>query len=98
MVEKQLRKHAWPDKIPQACRPCQRSWAGVWGRRRGAGDNDPAWRDEQRALYDSIRDLLVAQVGLLPVIRVFEDDVHWEREGDRSDAAKRVLRGIDSEI
>jgi hypothetical protein len=29
-----------------------------------AGDNDPPWRDEQRAFYDSIRDILAIEAGL----------------------------------
>lgn len=40
-----------------------------------AGDNSPMYRDEQRALYDSIRDLMAPEIGLSPVVRVFEEDM-----------------------
>jgi very-short-patch-repair endonuclease len=44
-----------------------------------AGDNSPLWRDEQRAFYDAIRDIMVPRIGLRPVIRIFEEDVNWEK-------------------
>lgn len=47
-----------------------------------AGDNSPIYRDEQRALYDSIRDLMAPQIGLLPVVRIFAEDVESERTGE----------------
>jgi hypothetical protein len=31
-----------------------------------AGDNSPIYRDEQRAFYDSIRDIMASQIGLKP--------------------------------
>lgn len=45
-----------------------------------AGDNSPEYRDEQRAFYDSIRDIMAPRIGLKPVIRIYEADVLWERE------------------
>ncbi len=36
-----------------------------------AGDNSPVYRDEQRAFYDSIRDIMAAKIGLRPVVRIF---------------------------
>jgi hypothetical protein len=59
-----------------------------------AGDNDPVYRDEQRAFYDSIRDIMAPQVGLLPVYRIFEEDVKWEKEGDKSKEALVILKQI----
>jgi len=63
-----------------------------------AGDNSPAYRDEQRAFYDAIRDIRAPQVNLLPVIRIFEEDVAWDTEGAGSPAAKRVLREIEAVV
>lgn len=59
-----------------------------------AGDNSPIYRDEQRAFYDSIRDIMAPKIGLKPVVRIFEEDVHWEKEGDSTDAAKKILHDI----
>lgn len=58
-----------------------------------AGDNSPIYRDEQRAFYDSIRDIMSPQLRLRPVIRVFEEDVFWERVHESRDA-EAILREI----
>ena len=63
-----------------------------------AGDNSPAYRDEQRAFYDAIRDLIAPKAGLRPLVRVFEEDVKWEQEGDDSPAARRLLGEIENGI
>ncbi|MBA3351425.1 MAG: hypothetical protein H0U23_03200 [Blastocatellia bacterium] len=63
-----------------------------------AGDNSPVYRDEQRAFYDAIRDIVAPQMGFKPVVRVFEGDVLWERESTLSDAAKSILHTIESLI
>jgi hypothetical protein len=59
-----------------------------------AGDNSPEYRDEQRAFYDAIRDIMAPRIGLKPVIRIYESDVLWEREGESSTKAKEILRQI----
>lgn len=63
-----------------------------------AGDNSPVYRDEQRALYDSIRDLMAPQIGLLPVVRIFEEHVEWERNGENCDEGKRFLSQLETII
>jgi len=63
-----------------------------------AGDNSPAYRDEQRALYDSIRDLMAPQIGLLPVVRVFEEDVEWERKVQDCVEGKLFLAQVETII
>jgi len=63
-----------------------------------AGDNSPIYRDEQRAFYDSLRDIIAPQIGLKPVVRIFEEDVLWEKEGDLTDTAKEILRKIQEVI
>ncbi|HAW49556.1 TPA: hypothetical protein DCX16_01195 [bacterium] len=40
-------------------------------------DNDPPYRDEQRAWYDTLRDFLPAIKGLKPTIRLFASDFVW---------------------
>jgi len=42
-----------------------------------ARDNDPPYRDEQRAWYDTLRDFLPAIKGLKPTIRLFAQDFAW---------------------
>lgn len=59
-----------------------------------AGDNSPIYRDEQRAFYDSIRDILGPRIGLKPIVRVFEDDVQWEVNHDASAKARSILESI----
>jgi hypothetical protein len=42
-----------------------------------AKDNDPLYRDEQRAWYDTLRDFLPAAKGLKPTVRLFAKDYEW---------------------
>jgi len=42
-----------------------------------ATDNDPEYRDEQRAFYDSVRDILAARNGMT-LIRIKDGDYDWE--------------------
>lgn len=42
-----------------------------------ARDNDPPYRDEQRAWYETIRDFLPAIKGFEPTVRVFMKDFIW---------------------
>jgi len=42
-----------------------------------ASDNDPRFRDEQRAWYDTLRDFLPQIKGLRPTIRMFSKDFQW---------------------
>jgi len=59
-----------------------------------AGDNSPIYRDEQRAFYDSIRDILAPKMGLKPVVRIFEEDVPWEGDQSESTKAASILESI----
>lgn len=47
-------------------------------------DNDPAFRDEQRAWYDTLRDLLPAYMGMGPTIRVFSKQMIWCEESTKN--------------
>ena len=40
-------------------------------------DNDPSYRDEQRAWYDALRDLVPHSEGFLPTVRVYAHDFAW---------------------
>ncbi len=42
-----------------------------------AKDNDPPYRDEQRAWYDTLRDFLPLRAGLKPTVRLFAKDYVW---------------------
>ena len=44
-----------------------------------ATDNDPIYRDEQRAFYDSVRDILAARNGMT-LIRIKDGDYDWKSE------------------
>ena len=62
-----------------------------------AKDDDPPYRDEQRAWYDTLRDFLPALTGLKPTIRLFSKDFKWcsLKPGNPSDVQhfKVILRG-----
>lgn len=60
-----------------------------------AGDNSPIYRDEQRAFYDSVRDILLPELGYAPVLRVFENDVHWEALPISSPEAAQLVENIE---
>lgn len=51
-------------------------WIGLCRRIR-ARDNDPAYRDEQRAWYDTLRDFLPTILNLHPTIRLYEKELQW---------------------
>ena len=46
-------------------------------RKMKAVDNDPPYRDEQRAWYDSLRDFLPIMVGLQPTVRIYMGKFRW---------------------
>ena len=45
--------------------------------RHDAKDNDPAFRDEQRAWYDTLRDLVPPTQGFQPTVRLYARDEVW---------------------
>jgi len=62
-----------------------------------ASDNDPPYRDEQRAWYDTLRDFLPAIKGLKPTIRLYSKDFTWcsldpDNESD-VERFKHILKG-----
>jgi very-short-patch-repair endonuclease len=60
-----------------------------------AGDNSPAYRDEQRAFYDAVRDVIAPRISLNHVIRIYEDDVHWEKDGGSSEYTIKIIHDIE---
>ncbi len=54
----------------------RRKWIALC-ERINARDNDPPYRDEQRAWYDTLRDFLPIMKGLKPTIRVFAKSFVW---------------------
>jgi len=42
-----------------------------------AADNDPPFRDEQRAWYDTLRDFIPESKGFRPTVRLFSRDMEW---------------------
>lgn len=42
-----------------------------------AYDNDPPFRDEQRAWYDTLRDFIPEMKGFIPTIRLYSRDMEW---------------------
>ena len=69
-------------------------WIGLSEKIR-AGDNSPIFRDEQRAFYDAIRDLTIPRMdGFRPVIRVFEEDVAWEKIISDKQAQEKAVAAL----
>jgi hypothetical protein len=56
-------------------------------------DNDPAFRDEQRAWYDTLRDLLPNVFGMNPTVRIFAKDMVWCKE-----SSDNILKKIDNNL
>ena len=63
-----------------------------------ARDNDPPFRDEQRAWYDTLRDLVPSIVGLQPTVRLYARDRIWcsldlDSEEDRNRFSDLIHQG-----
>ena len=63
-----------------------------------AKDNDPPFRDEQRAWYDTLRDLVPSLVGLQPTARLYARDRVWcsldpDSKEDRNRFSDLIHRG-----
>jgi hypothetical protein len=56
----------------------------------------PSTEMKQRAFYDSIRDIVAPEMGFKPVVRIFEEDILWERESALSLKAETILQAIDA--
>jgi hypothetical protein len=72
-----------PRKITLMCYPKELSlgfnrekWMSLCDRI-NARDNDPPYRDEQRAWYDTLRDFLPLMLDLRPTVRLFSKDLVW---------------------
>lgn len=52
-------------------------------------DNDPIYRDEQRAFYDSVRDILAARNGMT-LIRIKHGDYKWDSESGAEELNKLI--------
>lgn len=58
-------------------------------------DNDPYYRDEQRAWYDTLRDFAPLVLELKPTIRLFAKDHIWcSLDCDKEDGADRFKRWL----
>ena len=61
-------------------------------------DNDPPFRDEQRAWYDTLRDLVPSIKGLQPTVRLYARDRVWcsldlDSKGDRNCFSDLIHQG-----
>ena len=66
--------------------------------RHDAKDNDPLFRDEQRAWYDTLRDLVPSVEGLQPTVRLYARDQVWcsldpDSEEDRNRFSDLIHQG-----
>ena len=63
-----------------------------------AKDNDPPYRDEQRAWYDALRDLVPPVKGLQPTVRLYARDMAWcsldaDNQNDRKRFSELIHQG-----
>ncbi len=65
---------AYADHVPLAFSSTR--WIELC-QRHNASDNDPPYRDEQRAWYDTLRDFVPIVHGHLPTVRVYARDLAW---------------------
>ena len=71
-------------------------WIGLC-HRLNSKDNDPCYRDEQRAWYDTLRDFapLVPDRNLKPTVRLFSKDQIWcNLDCDKQDDVNRFRRWL----
>ena len=61
-----------------------------------ARDNAPPYRDEQRAWYDALRDLVPSLKGLRPTVRLYASDVAWCSLDPDSRDDRETLLGPDA--
>ena len=66
-----------------------------------AKDNDPPYRDEQRAWYDTLRDLIPLVAGLEPTVRLYARDRVWcsldpDSSEDRESFSNLIRQGRSS--
>jgi hypothetical protein len=59
-----------------------------------AHDNDPVFRDEQRAWYDTLRDFVPSVFGLRSTVRLFESEYRWCGRNPASEADVETFRQI----
>ena len=65
---------AYADDLPLGFSPAR--WETLC-ERHNASDNDPPYRDEQRAWYDTLRDLVPIIHGYGPTVRLYAKDLAW---------------------
>ncbi len=69
-------------------------WMALCGRH-DRKDNDPPFRDEQRAWYDALRDLVPSTEGFDPTIRLYAGDEMWcSLDPDNRNHLKRFMGRI----
>ncbi len=88
----------YADDLPLGFQPAR--WMDLC-QRHDATDNDPPYRDEQRAWYDTLRDLLPMLYGHGPTVRLHAGDLAWcaldpARAPDRRRFAEVAMQHADS--
>ena len=89
---------AYSDDLPLGFSPAR--WIALCERHH-ATDNDPPYRDEQRAWYDTLRDLVPTMHGLALTVRLYASELAWctldpVRAADRRRFADVALRHTES--
>ncbi len=73
-IPRKLALSAYPDDYPRGF--SRDRWIALC-EKHDAKDNDPPYRDEQRAWYDTLRDIIPSLEGLQPTVRMYASDFAW---------------------
>lgn len=73
-IPRKLVLSAYPDDL--LVRFSRGRWISLC-EKHNARDNDPPYRDEQRAWYDTLRDIIPSLEGLQPTVRIYASDYAW---------------------
>ncbi len=83
------------EKYPEGMRTGfnRQQWTSLCGELQSR-DNDPPYRDEQRAWYDTLRDFLPATKGLKPTVRLYAGAQEWCSLNPSSRSDVKMFKGL----
>ena len=92
-IPRKLVLSAYPDDHPVGF--SRDRWIALC-EKHNAKDNDPPYRDEQRAWYDTLRDLIPPLEGLQPTVRIYASDFAWcSLDPDSDNDLRQFLEYLD---
>ena len=94
-IPRKLVLSAYPDDHPMGF--SRDRWISLC-EKHNARDNDPPYRDEQRAWYDALRDLIPSLEGFQPTVRIYASDFAWcSLDPDSSNDLRQFLEYLNEQ-